>query len=108
MILDNSWTSAGQKSSLKASLPTGADGEGREAALAAAEGGGEGLPERGDGPGRARHGSPGTRLWLYISVRHTDWGMVLLYRAPHYHNVILPQPRTEYRIIRITGRKLTV
>ena len=72
MILDNSWTSAGQKSSIKASLPTGADGEGREAALAAAEGGCEGLPERGDGPGWAGHGSPGTQRWLYISVGHTD------------------------------------
>ena len=48
MILDNGWASRGQKSRFKSSLPTGTDGKGREAALAATEGGGEGLPQGGE------------------------------------------------------------
>ena len=59
MILDNCRASAGQKPCLKSTLSTGTDGEGREATVAATEGGGEGLPQRGDGPSRAGHGDSG-------------------------------------------------
>ena len=82
MILDNGWASRGQKSRFKSSLPTGTDGKGREAALAATEGGGEGLPQGGEGPRRAGLGPPVTRRCLYI-ISVTGWDSLCLLITPH-------------------------
>ena len=92
MILDNGWASRGQKSRFKSSLPTGTDGKGREAALAATEGGGEGLPQGGDRPRRAGDGDrrPPVTWWLYICSQATD-RLPGVYKSPHYHNGLLPR-----------------
>ena len=91
MILDNCGAPAGHKSCLKASLPTGTDGNGCEAA---AEGGGEGLPEGGDGPRGAGHGDwrPPVTWWRVICCQEaTDRpARGLVYKSPHYHNGLLP------------------
>ena len=71
MILDNCRAPARQIACLKASLPTGTDGNGCEAAT---EGGGEGLAQGGDGPRRTGHGDrrPPVTCWLYIWCEATD------------------------------------
>ena len=91
MILDNCRAPARQIACLKASLPTGTDGNGCEAAT---EGGGEGLPEGGDGPRGAGHGDwrPPVTWWLVICCQEaTDRpARGLVYKSPHYHNGLLP------------------
>ena len=89
MILDNSRAPARQIACLKASLPTGTDGPGCEAAT---EGGGEGLPQGGDRPRRAGDGDrrPPVTWWLYICSQATD-RLPGVYKSPHYHNGLLPR-----------------
>ena len=79
MILDNCRAPRGHKSCLKSSLPTGTDGNGCEAAT---EGGGEGLPQGGEGPRRAGLGPPVTRRCLYI-ISVTGWDSLCLLITPH-------------------------